>query len=176
MYTGGKFATTVSMTLVANYSIIPLVLLIPVSTEPVTTFSPLSTTMEANFDTCIKDNGGKVATGGNIIRLLIPYSELEGTNLSICNSTTQRCPNKIIKTFLTVHFFHLLPCQWHVWGTLSCKYLHKFFGKNFKRPWWYTQGQGLEENLFMKKTWSQKSRGTVPLTLVLRLFKMDITR
>jgi hypothetical protein len=47
------------------------------------------------FSAVINDTGGK----------LTPVSK----NLSSVNSTTQRCPNKIIKTFLTDDFFHLPP-------------------------------------------------------------------
>jgi hypothetical protein len=44
------------------------------------------------------------------------------------NSTTQRCPTNIIKTFLIEDF-----CQRHGRCTLSCKYLREF-SKKFKRP------------------------------------------
>ncbi len=40
------------------------------------------------------------------------------------NSTTQRCPNKIIKIFLLEGFFHR-----HGWQTLSCEYLYEFSKK-----------------------------------------------
>ncbi len=66
------------------------------------------------------------------------------------NSTTQRCPNKIIRIFLIEDFFHL------PWATISAN-----FRKNSKRPLWYTQGLG--GNWFMKKTRSRKSRSSVPL-------------
>ncbi len=39
------------------------------------------------------------------------------------NSTIQRCPNKIIKTFMIEDFYICRRCQRHRWCTLSCKYL-----------------------------------------------------
>ncbi len=70
------------------------------------------------------------------------------------NSTTQRCPNKIINlppmstTPVVVHL-ELRISPW-------------IFEKKSKPPLWYTQGLG--GNWFMKKTRSRKSRGTVPLS------------
>jgi hypothetical protein len=55
----------VSATPAANFAAVPLVLLIPVANLP-----PVSTIPEANV--------------ANNIRLLTPYSKLEGNNLSIC--------------------------------------------------------------------------------------------
>jgi hypothetical protein len=51
----------------------------------------------------VVDTSGK---HGNNIRLLIPYSELEGKKLSML---TQRCQKEIMKTFLIEDFFHLPP-------------------------------------------------------------------
>jgi len=45
------------------------------------------------------------------------------------NSTIQRCPNKIFKTFLFGDFSICHQCQRHRWCTLSCKYLLKFCEK-----------------------------------------------
>ena len=45
------------------------------------------------------------------------------------NSTIQRCPNKIIKIFLSEDFFICHRCQRHQWSTLSCEYLRKFSKK-----------------------------------------------
>ncbi len=45
------------------------------------------------------------------------------------NSTSQRCPNKIIKTFMIEDFFHLPPVLRHRWCTLSCEYLREFSKK-----------------------------------------------
>jgi hypothetical protein len=75
-----------------------------------------------------------VANNGNLIRLL-----KENIYLYV-NSTTQRCPNKIIKNFLIEYFFPLppVPTTPVVHCTLSCEYLEK----NLKRSYWYTQGLG----------------------------------
>ncbi len=73
------------------------------------------------------------------------------------NSTTQRCPNKIIKIFQFEDFCHLPPVSLTPWAAnISAN-----FRKNSKRLYWYTQGLG--GNWFMKKNISRKSRGTVPL-------------
>ncbi len=51
-----------------------------------------------------------VANNGNNIRLQTPLSKFEGKKINIyVNSTTQRCPNKIIKIFQLEDFFHLSP-------------------------------------------------------------------
>ncbi len=42
------------------------------------------------------------------------------------NSTTQRCPNNIFKTFLIEDFFHLPTLSGLRWCTLSCEYLREF--------------------------------------------------
>ncbi len=42
------------------------------------------------------------------------------------NSSTQRCPNKLIKIFLIENFFICHRCQRHQWCTLNCKYLREF--------------------------------------------------
>jgi hypothetical protein len=45
------------------------------------------------------------------------------------NSTTQRCPNKIIKIFLLEDFFNLPPVSLTPWCTLSREYLREFSKK-----------------------------------------------
>ncbi len=77
------------------------------------------------------------------------------------NSTTQRCPNKIIKIFQFEDFCHLPPVAATPVVHLELRISPRIFGKNSKRPYWYTQGLG--GNWFMKKNRSRKSRGTVPL-------------
>ncbi len=67
------------------------------------------------------------------------------------NSTTQRCPNKIITIFLVKDFFHL-----HLEPRISPRIFQKIWnGRN-----------GIMETV-MKKTRSQKSRDTVPLIFIL---------
>ncbi len=69
---------------------------------------------------------------------------LKEKNYLYVNITTQRCANKIIKkTFLIEDFFHLPPVS--------------------MTPVVHLGTQGFGGNLFMKKTWCRKSRGTVPL-------------
>jgi hypothetical protein len=45
------------------------------------------------------------------------------------NSTTQRCPNKMIKNFLIEIFSICHRCQRHWWCTLSHEYLREFSKK-----------------------------------------------
>jgi hypothetical protein len=66
--TGGKFATDVKDTKLP-----------PVSTIPAANLQPVLKTPEENLRPVSK---APVANNGNIIRLLTPYSELEGKNLS----------------------------------------------------------------------------------------------
>ncbi len=79
------------------------------------------------------------------------------------NSTTQRCPNKIIKIFWLKIFsicHRCKRCQTLIW-----EYLREF-SKKFEAALivYYTMyNQGLGGNWFMKKTRSKKSRDTVPL-------------
>jgi hypothetical protein len=75
------------------------------------------------------------------------------------NSTTQKCSNKIFKTFLIEDFFHLPPfdtggAPWAV----KCECLRKF-SKNLKQRYLNYQGLGV----ICEKTGSKKSRGTLPL-------------
>jgi hypothetical protein len=79
-------------------------------------------------------------------------------------STTQMCPNKIIKIFLLEGFFHL-PCTGvaDTGGKPWAANISANFRKNSKRPEWYNQRLG--GNWFKKKTRSKKSRDTVPLNI-----------
>ncbi len=77
------------------------------------------------------------------------------------NSTTQRCPNKIIKTFEIEDFFYLPPVSLTL-AVLELRISPWIFGKMWKSLW---GTQGLTGNWFMKNTWSRESRGTVPLTM-----------
>jgi hypothetical protein len=94
----------------------------------------------ANFATSsggVVDTGGKclpvsktpVANNGNNIRLLTTYSELEGKIFIYANSTTQRCPKEIMKTFLIEDFLQI--------ANISAN-----FQKTLNRPQWYNQGLG----------------------------------
>ncbi len=73
----------VARTPAVNLALVLLVLLIPVAI-----LTAVSTTLVAN--------------NVNNIRLLTPLSELEEKK-----STAERCPNKILKTFLIEVFFYL---------------------------------------------------------------------
>jgi hypothetical protein len=55
------------------------------------------------------------------------------------NSTAQRCPNKIIKTFLKEDFFHLSRGIPHLELRISPGISEKL---NLKQPSWDTQGLG----------------------------------
>ncbi len=73
------------------------------------------------------------------------------------NSTTQRCPNKIITFFLIEDFSHLPPVS-----TTPVVHLQPWIS-----PWIFEKiwngFNGIGGNWFMKKTRSKKSCGTVPL-------------
>jgi hypothetical protein len=74
-----------------------------ISTTPVANLPPVSLL----FLIPVANNGIKI----RLLRL-IKKSELEGKNVSIqVKSTSQRCPNKIIKAFMIEDFFHLPPCH-----------------------------------------------------------------
>ncbi len=73
-------------------------------------------------------------------------------------------------------------CQWDRWQSTTpavdllpvSMVVHlelKIFPQIFKQIWKGPNGilKGLGEKLFMKKTWSQKSRGTVPLNFLLHV-------
>ena len=72
------------------------------STIPAANLPPVSTTPASVSMT-------PVANNGNNIRLLRPKSEHEGKMYLLVNSTSQRCPNEIIKTFMIEDFLHLPP-------------------------------------------------------------------
>jgi hypothetical protein len=63
------------------------------------------------FATWVIDTGGKSPIHQNNAnnRLLTPLCELEEKLYFDVNSTIQKCPNKIFKTFLIVDFIHLPP-------------------------------------------------------------------
>ncbi len=64
------------------------------------------------------------------------------------NTSTQRCPNKILKTFLIEDCF---ICHWfnNMGGAPWAANISANFRKNLKRTWWDTQG--LWGNWFMEK-------------------------
>jgi hypothetical protein len=101
---------------------------------PVANLPPVSTT--------------PVANNGSNIRLLTSESKLERKIYLYVNSTTQRCPKKIIKTFLIEDFFHLPPVSTTLVVYLELRISPRIW-KNSKRPYWYTQGLGV--NWFIKK-------------------------
>ena len=77
------------------------------------------------------------------------------------NSTTQRCPNKIIKIFLLESFFHLVPVSLTPVANLELRTSPRIFEKirNGLNGILWSWG----ETDYMKKTRSKKSRDTVPL-------------
>ncbi len=77
------------------------------------------------------------------------------------NSSTQRCPNKIIKIFWLKIFSICHQCQRHRWCTLNCEYLREFSEKFETALLVYSGACG---KLIHEK--SQKSRGTVPLNVL----------
>ncbi len=79
-----------------------------------------------------------VVNSENNIRLLTTWSELEEKKLSICNSTTQRCPNKIFKTFLVEDFSICRRC---LYDTGFAHWAANIF-KNFWKNWTALMGFG----------------------------------
>ncbi len=88
--TGGKFAT--------------------VSTIPAANLPPVSKTATANLSPVSLPISNWWHLKGNFKEKIHLY----------VNSTNQRCPIKIIKTFLIANFSFATRCQRHRWCTLSC--------------------------------------------------------
>jgi hypothetical protein len=76
------------------------------------------------------------------------------------NSTTQRCPNKIIKIFLLESFCHLPPVSLPPAANLEQRISPRIFEKIRNSP--YVIIRGLGETDSRKKNRSKKSRDTVP--------------
>jgi hypothetical protein len=77
-------------------------------------------------------------------------------NYIYVNSTSQRCPNKIIKNFLIVDFSICHQCQPHQWCTLSRKYLREFSKKIEMAVMVYSGGWGKlihEKNKKLNISW-----------------------
>ncbi len=130
------------------------------------------------FSTGVNDTGGNIATvindtGSKFSVCWYLWQNME--TISGCrllkvnlkakvyiyvNSTTQMCPNKIIKIFWLKIFSICHWCHRHRWRILSREYLRKFSNKFvmgvmvYSGAWW---------KLIHVKTRSRKSRGTVPL-------------
>jgi hypothetical protein len=79
-------------------------------------------------------------------------------------STTQMCPNKIIKIFLLEGFFHLPPVSLTLVANLELRISPRIFEKIRKDPTGIIRG--LEETDSRKNTRSKKSRDTVPLKIL----------
>ncbi len=77
------------------------------------------------------------------------------------HSTTQSCPNKIIKIFLIEDFFHLPPVSTTLVVHLELRISPRIFGKNRNGPNGILRALGETDS--WKKTRSWKSRDTVPL-------------
>ncbi len=139
--------------------LVPLVLLIPVANLP-----PLSTIPVANLPPGVDDTGGQLppvstTPAANCHQCLRHRCQIMGT-LSDCwhlkvilqkNSTTQRSPNKIIK-FSDKIFFYLPTVL-----TTPVVQLELWISKEIFNKIW-------KGKLIQKKTWSRKSRGTVPVS------------
>ncbi len=116
------------------------------------------------FATGVNDTGGKFATGvNNAGGKLPPVSATPAANgkwqmatISGCrhlkvnlkakiyihvNSTTQRCPNKIIKIFLLEGFFHLPPVSLTLVANLELRISPRIFEKIRNGPYG-TRGLG----------------------------------
>ena len=135
----------------------------PVSTTPAANLPSLSATPAANFSTNfasvvdtggkfatgVNDTGGKFATGVNDAGGKLPPVSTTPATISGCrqlkvnvkakiymyvNSTTQRCPNKIIKIFQLEGFFHLPPMSLTPVANLELRISPRIFEKIRKGP------------------------------------------
>jgi hypothetical protein len=77
------------------------------------------------------------------------------------NSTTQRCPNKIIKIFLLEGFFHLPPVSLTPEANLELRIYPRIFEKIQNGPNGIIRSLGETDS--RKKNQKQKPRDTVPL-------------
>ncbi len=129
---------------------------------------PVSTTPVANChlyqwhrqQICHRYQWHRWQTMGTIIKLLITSNELKEKIYIYVNSTTQSCPDKIIKFFWLKIFSICHLCQRHRWCTLSCEYLREF-SKNLQMALMVYSGAW--GKLIPEKTRSRKSCDTVLL-------------
>jgi hypothetical protein len=92
----------------------------------------VSTTPVANFPTIfasVVDTGGKFAAGVNDTGCRHLKVSLKAKIYIYVKSTTQRCPNKIIKIFLLEGFFHLPPVSLTPVANLELRISPRIFEK-----------------------------------------------
>ncbi len=107
--------------------LIPVANLPPVSMIPAANLPPVSTTPAENCYRYQRRHRWQImATISGCRQLKV---NLNAKIYMYVNSTTQRCPNKIIKIFLLEGFSICHRCRWHRWQTLSCEYLCEFSKK-----------------------------------------------
>jgi hypothetical protein len=112
----------------------PAAKLLPVSLTPAANLPLVLTTPAANFATSVNDTGGKFATSQRQILETISDCRHLQVNLKAkiyiyVNSTTPRCPNKIIKNCLIEDFFHLPPVSLTPVGHFELQKSPRMFGK-----------------------------------------------
>ncbi len=152
--TGGKFVTGILLVL-----LIPAANLPPMSTTPVANCYRYQYHRRWICHRCQWHRWQIMETISGCLQLKVNLKK------KIClyvNSTTQRCPNKIFKTFLIEDFFHLPLMSTILEVHLELQiYLREFS----KKMWNSSNGilRGFGETKSWKKTWSRKSRSTVPL-------------
>ncbi len=87
---------------------------------------------------------------------------LKEKNFLYVNSSTQQCPNKIIKTFLIEDILYLPTMSVTPVVHIELRISPLMFAKNLKWPYWETKGVGgnwhwgVGGNWVMKQTWSHK--------------------
>jgi hypothetical protein len=146
---------------------IPVANFPPVSTIPAANLPPVSTTLVATCHRyqrrrrqichrCQQHRWQIMVTISGCSHLKL---NLKAKSYKYVNSTTQRCPNKIIKIFRLKIFAICHRCQRHRWCTLSCEYLREFLKKFETALLVYSGAWG---KLIHEKNRSRKSRGTVP--------------
>ncbi len=101
----------------------------PVSTIPTANLPPVSTTPVAN---CQRSQRWQIMA--TISGCRYHKVNLKAKMYIYVNSTTQRCPNKIIKIFLLEGFFHLPPVSLTPVANLELRISPRIFEKNRNSP------------------------------------------
>ncbi len=132
---------------------ISLVVLIPVANLP-----PVSTMPVANCHRYQRRRRQIIGTISGCSHLKL---NLKAKIYIYVNSTTQRCPNKIMKIFQFEDFCHLPPVSATPVVHLELRISPRIFEKIWNGSFGILRGLGETDS--WKKNRSRKSRGTVPL-------------
>jgi hypothetical protein len=130
--------------------LIPVANLPPVSTISAANLPPVSTTPVANCHRYQRHRWQIMATISGCRHLKV---NLKAKIYIYVNSTTQRCPNKIIKIFLLEGFFHLPPVSLTPVANLELRISPQIFEKFRNGPDGIIRGLG---KLIQEKNQKQK--------------------